>query len=295
MGRRIIATLLLPLLLLSGCSAVRFTYGQAPLLAYWWLDGYVDFSGEQTPRVKAALEDYMAWHRSTQLPDYAQLLVRLQAMAQDRVTPAQVCSMADELQRRLELAYERAVPAMAEIVRGFSPAQIDHLEKRFQRDNYEMARDYLQPDPAARAEASLKRTVDRAESIYGTVEDDQRALLAAGLEASPFDPQRWAEERRARQRDILRTLRQLLADKADQPAFEAALRAFAVQATQSPRADYRQYRQRLIEANCVLTAQFHNSARPAQRQYAVGKLKGWIDDARALAAPPAATKPTTAP
>ncbi len=297
MGRRIIATLLLPLVLLSGCSAVRFTYGQAPLLAYWWLDGYVDFSGEQTPRVKAALEDYMAWHRATQLPDYAQLLVRLQAMAQDRVTPAQVCSMADELQRRLELAYEHAVPAMAEIVRGFSLAQIDHLEKRFERDNYEMARDYLQPDASDRAEAALKRTVDRAESIYGSVEDDQRALLAAGLASSPFDPQRWADERRARQRDILRTLRQLIAAKADTASFEAALRAFSAQATQSPRADYRQYRQRLFDANCALTAQFHNSTRPAQRQHALNKLKGWTEDARALAATPAAavTRPAVAP
>ena len=36
-----IIVMLLPLLL-GGCSALRLSYGQGPLLAYWWLDGLVD-------------------------------------------------------------------------------------------------------------------------------------------------------------------------------------------------------------------------------------------------------------
>lgn len=281
-GTWIIATLLL---LLSGCSAVRLSYNQAPLLAYWWMDGYVDFTADQAPRVRAALEDYVAWHRSTQLPDYAQLLQALQPLAQDRVTPTQVCAVADDLQRRLETAYDRAVPAMAEIVRGFSPAQIDHLEKRYARNNQEAQRDFLQPDPADRRDSALKRTVERAEMIYGTLDEAQRALLVAGLEASPFDAQRWLNERRARQQDILRSLRQWLADRAEDGAVQAGLRAFAVHATISPRADYRPYQRRLKEFNCALTAQLHNSMRPAQRQHAVDKLKGWADDVNALMRP----------
>ncbi|HSW04990.1 DUF6279 family lipoprotein [Aquabacterium sp.] len=261
------------------------SYNQAPLLAYWWLDGYVDFSAEQAPRVRQALEEYVAWHRSTQLPDYAQLLQRLQPLAQDKVTAQQVCAVADDLQRRLEVAYEQAVPAMAEIVRSFGPAQIDHLAKRYARNNEETQRDFLQADLAERREATLKRTVERAETIYGALDEGQRALLAAGLEVSPFDPQRWLAERRARQQDILRTLRQLLAEHADAGTAQAALRAFAAQAARSPRAEYRHYQLRLIEANCALTAQLHNSTRSAQRQHAVDKLKGWAEDAKALMRP----------
>lgn len=282
-GRRIIATLLLLVLpWLGGCSAVRLTYGQGPLLAYWWLDGYVDFTSEQSPRVKAALEDYLAWHRATQLPDYAALLVRLQAIAQQPVSAAQVCSLNDEIQRRIETAYERAVPAMAEIVRGLSPEQINHLEKRYARNNEEAVRDFLQPVPAERQAASLKRTLERAETLYGPLDDVQRTLLAAGLQASPFDPRRWLDERRARQQDILDGLRQLLASRADAATVQAALRAFAAHTTQSPRPDYRAYQRRLMEANCALTARLHNSMRAEQRQHVVDKLKGWEEDARAL-------------
>lgn len=274
------------MLALSGCSAVRFTYNQAPLLAYWWLDNYVDFSGDQTPKVRAALDDYFAWHRSTQLPEYARMLQRLQPLAADRVSPAQVCAVADEVQALLEAAYEQAVPAMADIARTFSAAQIDHLAKRYNRELQEAQRDYLQPDEQERQEAALKRVVDRAESVYGSLDESQRALLAAGLEASPFDPKIWLAERRARQQDILRSLRQLQAARAEASAVQAALRAFAANAVNSPRAEYRAYRQRLVEANCLLAAQLHNSLRPAQRQHAVEKLKGWAEDAKALAPRP---------
>ena len=283
-NRWIIATLLVPLLLLSGCSALRLTYGQGPLLAYWWMDRYLDFNSEQAPLARNALAEWFAWHRRTQLPDYADWLRELQPVAAANVTPETVCRVAEAAQRRIEAAYEQAVPAMAPIVRTLTPAQIDHLERRYARNNKEAERDFLQPDLQDRAEASLKRTVERAEQVYGTLDESQRQLVSAGLAASPFDPQRWLAERRARQQDILRTLRQLLATQADTATVQAALRGFAANAARSPRAEYRAYRAQLEQANCALAAQLHNALRPAQRQHAVAKLKGWEEDLRALAA-----------
>ncbi|WP_284615707.1 DUF6279 family lipoprotein [Aquabacterium humicola] len=280
-GAWIIAT---ALLLLSGCSALRFTYNQGPVLAYWWLDGYMDFTDEQSPQVKQALADWFAWHRQTQLPDYATWLASVRALAFEKVSAAQMCAVSDGAQRRLDAAYAQAVPAMAVITRTITPAQIDHLEKRYARKNQEVARDFLQPDLAERAEASLKRTVDRAEMIYGTLDDSQRKLLADGLAVSPFDAQRWMVERRARQQEIVRTLRRLIAEKADVPTVEAAVRRFEADAMSSPRPEYRAYVQRLVAANCELAAQLHNSMKPAQRQHAADKLRSWEEDFRALAA-----------
>ncbi len=49
--RRIIRLALLSLagLAISGCSMLRLAYDQAPNLVYFWIDGYVDVNGEQTP------------------------------------------------------------------------------------------------------------------------------------------------------------------------------------------------------------------------------------------------------
>ncbi len=40
------------LLLLGSCSMLRLGYDQGPQLVWWWLDGYVNFSSEQTPHAK---------------------------------------------------------------------------------------------------------------------------------------------------------------------------------------------------------------------------------------------------
>ena len=106
-GAWIIAT---ALLLLSGCSALRFTYNQGPVLAYWWLDGYMDFTDEQSPQVKQALADWFAWHRQTQLPEYATWLASVRALAHEKVSAAQMCAVSDGARRRLETAYAQAVP-----------------------------------------------------------------------------------------------------------------------------------------------------------------------------------------
>lgn len=270
-------------LALGGCSAVRLTYSQGPALLYWWADGYIDFSNEQSPRARGAIDEWFGWHRQTQLPDYAALLAQLQVMALRDVTPQQVCRVYDDLQQRLARAYERAVPLAAPIVRTLSPAQINHLEKRYARNLDEARNEYLQPDARERQVAALKRTVDRAESIYGTLDAGQRQRLAADLTESPFDPETWLAERRARQLDILRSLRALQAARADAGTVEAALRAFAAQTEQSPRADYRAYRDRLQQANCQLMARLHNSMGLEQRQHAAQTLRGWEEDLRALA------------
>jgi hypothetical protein len=49
----IIAAVLLPGL--AGCSAIKLAYNQAPDLTYWWLDGYFDFNGQQSPKVRDEL------------------------------------------------------------------------------------------------------------------------------------------------------------------------------------------------------------------------------------------------
>jgi len=274
--------MLLPWML--GCSALRLSYGQGPTLAYWWLDGYADFSTEQAPRVRQALADWFAWHRATQLPEYAQALAALQGLAADKVTPAQVCQTLDAWQRRLERAFDHAVPALAAQLRTLSAEQLAHLERRQAQGLKEAAEKYLQADPAERQKAALERAVDQAELFYGTLEEPQRRLLAAMLLISPFDPERWLAERRQRNVELMQRLRAWQADHADAATVQAGLRRSAVELLQSPRADYRAYAQRVREANCQLVARLHNEATPAQRQRAVERLRGWEDDLRALTA-----------
>ncbi len=268
--------------LLVGCSALRLSYNQAPLVAYWWLDGYADFTAEQTPVVKAALDDWLAWHRSTQLRDYAQALAAMQLLAVDKITASQVCGTVLAWQQRGERAFEHVVPALADLVRTLSPEQIRQIERQQAKKQDDAAADYLQPVLAKRQKAAFERALDRAETVYGRLDEAQRRRLALDLSASPFDPERWLAERRARQIDIVRSLRQWQAERGDTATVVAGLRRLAAEPLQSPRADYQAYANGLMDANCALIAGLHNSTSPAQRQHAANKLKGWEGDLRAL-------------
>ena len=274
--------LLMPLFV--GCSAVRLTYNQGPFLAYWWLDGYADFNPEQAPRVKAALEAWFAWHRSTQLADYAQALADLQALADDSLSAAQVCQQVQAWQQRAERAFEQALPAIADHVRTLSAAQLRHIERQQAKKQADAEADYLQDDADARRKASLKRSVDRAESLYGSLTAPQRQMVAAELAHSPFKPELWLAERRQRQQDILRHLQQWSAERTDTAVVQVGLRQLGLAALASPRPGYQAYADAVAQANCALSAKLHNSSSPAQRQHAVAKLKGWEDDLRALMA-----------
>jgi len=286
---RIIGALLAASLALSGCSTLRLAYNAVPELAYLWLDNLVDFSEEQTQQVRDSLAAWFKWNRTTQLDDYAALLARIQTQMPEPMTPALTCRWFDELSARLRLGFEQAVPAAAELVPSMSASQLQHLERRYAKRNAEFRSDYLQASPKERLELSVKRVVDRAELLYGRLDDAQRERIASAVASSPFDPELWLAERKARQRDILQTFGTLLSEQraprdTQVAAAQGALHALARRFERSPRPLYRAYQERLSQYNCAFAADVHNLTTPAQRQVAVGRLKAWETDLRALAA-----------
>ncbi len=271
-------------LALGACSAVRLGYSQAPELVYWWLDGYADFNDAQTPRVRDELGAFFRWHRATQLPNYAALLTKAQQQVLEPITPAQACQWYEDVLGRFDTAFERALPAAAELVLTATPQQLLHVERRFAKGNDELRSEHAQRIPEERAKAAAKRLIERAESIYGRLDEAQRASLMGAVSGSPLDAEVWLAERKARQQDLLQTVKRLNADKAGTDQVQAALRTLVERSRRSPREAYRSHQQRLTQHNCALAAQTHNLATPAQRRFAALKLKGWEDDLRALAA-----------
>lgn len=269
---------------LAGCSALKLAYGQAPTLAHWWIDGYLDLDGAQSDKARAALQELFRWHRATQLVDLADLLAKAQRQALAPATAAQVCQWTDELTERLNTVYEHAVPSMADVAMTLQPAQLRHLERRYAKANDEFKDDFLQASPAERQAASIKRAIERAEFFYGDLEAPQREVIARGVAASPFDAQAWLGERRARQADVLASLRRWTAERSSPEVVRAGLRQLGERTQRSVRDNYRSYQQRLLAYNCAFAADIHNATTPAQRQHAAKKLKAWEDDLRALSA-----------
>jgi hypothetical protein len=273
-------------LVLTACTAVRVGYNNAPTLAWWWLDGYVDFRRDDAPLAQQGIDRWFEWHRATQLPAYADWLAAAAKDVLEPTTPALACRWQARLRDALEPALDRAIETAADLVPTLGEAQLRHLEQRYAKGNDEMRSDFLQPDLAERARKSAQRTVERAERLYGRLDESQKRLIAAGVAASPFNPEQWLADRERRQRDTLRMLRGLVAQRADRDQRVAALRMLAVRVERSPNPEYRAYQARLGEYNCGFAAQIHNATTPEQRRKARDTLTGWEEDLRALTAPP---------
>jgi Family of unknown function (DUF6279) len=271
---------------LGGCGAVRLAYANGPALVWWEVDSYFDFNQDQAPVVKRAIDGFFDWHRNTQLPDYVAFLASAQTQIQEPTTPAAACRWQSQFMERLEPSINKLLTQSAELVPGLGEAQFKHLERRYAKTIDEMKKEFLQSDPVQRQARSIKRARERAEMLYGNLEAAQLRVIKDGVAASPFNPEAWLTERQRRQRDVVQTLRQLVAERADADRRLAALRVLMARAERSSDPEYRAYQIKLTDYNCALAAQIHNATTPAQKKKARDTLKGWEEDLRAVMAAP---------
>jgi hypothetical protein len=288
---RIISLLALAFLL-PACSAIKIGYNQSPDLAYWYLDAYADFSDAQSLRLKADLGSLQAWHRQTQLPGYAALLQDLQRQIGGDMGPAQACVIFADVRRKLLAVVDQSEPAMTALAATLDASQLQQLERRFAKGNTEYRAEFLDAAPQKVRALRLEKAIRRAEMLYGRLDNQQTALLGRLLDQSVFDAPRAYAERLRRQRDVVQTLKQLVASRTAgvSPAVQtgptrSALRGLLERSfTGSPDAAFRDYTEKLTADSCRMFAELHNTTSRAQRSKAVEVLSGYETDLRKLAA-----------
>ncbi|WP_293636108.1 DUF6279 family lipoprotein [Polaromonas sp.] len=267
---------------LQACSVVKLAYNQAPDLAYWYLDTYLDLTGEQSLRVKASLNQLQAWHRQTQLPVYITALQKLQQQLPSDTTAAAACAVAADVRNNLGAVARQAESLAAGVAVMLQPTQIGHLAQKFAKTNAE-AEDELQDDSGkTRQGKRYRQLLSRAESLYGTLDEPQRAVIARRLEQSRFDLRVLFAERQRRQRDTLQTLQPMAAGQSSPAQAQTALRGLIERTLNPMEPAYRRYLDQLGQENCQGFAELHNSTTPAQRSKAVETLRGYEQDFRIL-------------
>jgi len=267
---------------LSGCSLLQLGYGQLDTILFRWLDRYVGFDDAQSLRARTALDEALAWHRRTQLPDYVQLLGRAETEVVADSTPERMCAWANEIRGRLDPILQQLAPAITDVALTLTPAQLAAIEKRFAETNDEFRDDHLQRNPQRRQRATVKRETERAEMLYGRLDEAQRALVVESVRSSPYSAEALDAERRSRQRDTLALLRRLRETGAGRDDALAQVRAYLRTVDHSPREAYRAYTERVVAHNCALASALHNSASAAQRREAALRLAAYRSDLRAL-------------
>ena len=268
---------------LSACSTLQLAYNNSDEFVYWWLNSYVDLQDTQKLLVRNALQDLQQWHRQDQLPQYAALLQRLQTLAPQTVTAAQVCAVTHDMQHSFVLVLRHVEPAATQLAMSLKPEQLQRMRQRYDSTNQDWRDEWLTPSAEDRLKHRYKLSLNRLEDFYGKLDAPQRELIQQWLAQSKFDPEQSYAERERRQADSLQTLQRMASSK-DAAQSQALLRAWLDRSFTSPNERTRAYAQALWQDNCEGFAKLHNSTTPAQRERLVRTLKNYEADIRALMA-----------
>lgn len=288
-SRTALGLLLVAALLVGACSSLRLAYSQAPLLTYWWLDGYADFDSNQKPQAKAAIARWLDWHRQTQLPAYRHWLQQAAMMMDGQPDADQLCAQFPVLDAFRNQAVAAWAEPAAQLARQLKPAQWQHIDAHFEHKNAEWQDDYLQPDPQDRLDAAADRAIDFTERFYGRLSRAQKAWITQRLQQSPWRPENDLAERRHRQRDTLTTLQALAQPDLSPSQATAQAQAWLHRLTQPMDAAHAQARAAARRAVCEMAADFHRDATPAQRRHLAQRLGDWAADLDSFIVPALAT------
>ena len=268
----------LALLLLPACSAIKLGYQQLPTLSYWWLDSTVSFSGNQTTAAKESIDKLYQWHRQEELPGYAALLQRTADLSAGPVQPGQLCRVVEEVQTRLDTLMRQAVVQAAPVAMALGPRQLSHLARQWERQNEEGEKEWLQGDSEARMERRLDKALSRYNSFYGELNTAQINLVKTQLVQSPWTAEWGRRDRQRRQQDLLSTLQRITQNNLTQAQAEAQLWGVWQRWLQPPDSGQRAVVQSLSQRACENLAQLHNTATSEQRVRVSRRLRAYERD-----------------
>jgi hypothetical protein len=191
------------LVVLNGCSALRFAYDNADTYLRWRASSYLDLSGEAADELDDAIQDVLAWHRAEALPKYAGLLDEAGRRFGRGLARGDAewgyDSVRIQVKEALRVAAERAAP----IIDRLTPEQIAHLEGRFAEDNRKFAREFLRGSESERREKRMKRMVERMEDWVGRLTPAQQERVRQYTERAPLLDDLRDRDRKRMQREFL--------------------------------------------------------------------------------------------
>jgi hypothetical protein len=275
----------LALVLLPACSAIKLGYQQLPTLSFWWLDSTVSFSSAQTPVAKEAIDKLYQWHRREELAGYGEVLQRIGQLSTGQVQADQVCSVATEVQARMDVLMRQAVVQATPVVLALGPRQLSHIARQLENKNEEWEKEWLQGDAQARLDRRLDKAVNRFNSFYGDLSPAQISMVRAQLAQSPWTAEWGRRDRQRRQQDLLSTLQRVAQSGMTPAQAEAQLWGVWQRWLNPTDPAQRAVLQSLSQRACENLAQLHNTTTPEQRVRVARRLRAYERDIQDLTRP----------
>jgi hypothetical protein len=281
---------LISLLLTSGCTVFgKLGYDNLPTLAMWKLNSYVSLTASQRSVANREFEDLLAWHRRTQLDDYADLLRSIQKrVAAGTVTEADIQGWREEVFARIDPVAVQAAPGIAEVALSLSAQQIASIKDEFADDNEKLRKQWMPADREDRIKVRTKRYLERASFFLGSLTAEQKQTARRMAAEAPASEEVWFEQRLGRQQDLISLLERIRSERMTKDAAAPLIRDHLLRYRQLREGPDREGAKSSLAAGDAMSAALFAQATPRQRQHLNGLIQDWIALAQDLRTAPGA-------
>jgi hypothetical protein len=278
---RVGLALVLVALVATACSFTRFGYNQADTLAAWMIDDYLDLDPQQKADFSKRFDRFYTWHRTEQLPEYAQFFRTAQGRVQKGIAREDVLWFVDGLRTRVRTAGRQAAPETAAFLATLSPAQIENLQKKWEKDNRKYIKENKVNGTAdERAEVEAKKVVKTFKEWLTPLNSEQEArVLAMVRELPPIDQFRYAERLR-RQKEFLALLQHRNEDRA---AFTARVTDWLTHWDKGRSADEQKRLDAWWQKRAEIFVALDKTLSQEQRTASIQRMQNYVDDFTQLA------------
>ena len=286
-NRLMYALLTLMLVVVAGCSSLRLAYNNGDTVLYWWLNAYVDLDRDQKGWVREDIDKLFDWHRKTQLKDYVEILRKGQKQVQGNPTQADLMADYSEIKSRTQSLLLKAAPDLADLARSLKPEQIAQMEKKFKSNNDDYRKKFLTGDQEKRQQLRYKKAMEQFELWFGSFSSEQEALIRKASDARPLDNEIWLDERSRRQRNVLTLVQKVQNEKLSKEATVALINTLIKDSFERlEHSERKPFFDAFENSTAQMVLTVIKIATPAQKEHAVKRMQGWIDDFNSLATQP---------
>lgn len=188
-------TLLVLLVVLTGCSSTTFVYNRLDFFIPWYLGDYADLNREQKDVLDELLRPFLAWHRTEELPQYLQVLDDIDARLDGSISGADVGDTLDEVEQAWLRVEIRALDWLLALGADLSDEQIAQFIEELRDKQVEYEEKYLTRTEQEYREDAEENLRDNLQDMLGRLDKPQRARVVAASEALQRSDTVWLRER----------------------------------------------------------------------------------------------------
>jgi len=261
-----------------GILKLNYKALRALLGLYWELKDYIKFNRDQRLLIKDEISQLIDWHRSDELPQYADQLEKLSIGLENGMSVEKLEVSYNNLRDSWQRVVIKALPAAVNIISNLNDQQINDFFEMLIEKEVDDAKDIERGTSARTIEEREAYVSEKIVNVIGKLNKEQKALIA-----------QWAQSTESTKKFSLvqaiqwRTRMQAaVAERHDEQQLEKNLMVLFANPDQLRSVSYR----RVIENNTRLVMQLlfdlNQTLTNQQRSRLIKKLKGYIEDFRDL-------------